>query len=110
MHYNLGLRGQRVSVTAAMSTRGIEDIDITGGTVNGEGFSQFIECSILPIMNPSDGTNPRSILIFDNASIHHVNRGFYQLTVRIICLWRRFLAKLNIFLKHMKLSMIQLKV
>lgn len=74
VHYNLGLRGQRLSVTAAMSTRGIEDINITDGTVNGEDFSQFIECSILPIMNPFDGTNPRSVLILDNASVHHVNR------------------------------------
>lgn len=36
VHHNLGLKGQRLSIIAAMSTRDIKDIDITDGTVSGD--------------------------------------------------------------------------
>ena len=55
------------SVTAAMSARGVEGIDIVEGTTNRDAF---LEHNILPIVQPS---NPRSLLVLDNASIHHVN-------------------------------------
>ena len=53
-----------------MSTRGIEDIDINEGTTNGDTFTTFLENNILQIMQPFNGSNPRSILVLDNASIH----------------------------------------
>ena len=71
--FKVGIRGKRLSVIAAMSARGVEDIDIIEGTTNGDAFSAFLEHNILPIMQPFNGTNPRSILVLDNASIHHVN-------------------------------------
>ena len=37
-------------------------------------FYDFIERSVLPAMMPFDGVNRRSILIMDDASIHHVHR------------------------------------
>ena len=39
--YKLAIRGQRMSCIAAMSTRGMEDVDIHEGNINGEIFSGF---------------------------------------------------------------------
>ena len=61
--FKLGISGKRLSVITA----------IIDGTTNGEAFTKFLEHSILPIMQPFNGVNPRSILILDNASIHHVD-------------------------------------
>lgn len=72
--FKLGISGKRLSVITAMSSRGVEDIDIIDGTTNGEAFTKFLEHSILPIMQPFNGVNPRSILVLDNASIHHVDK------------------------------------
>ena len=72
--FKVEIRGKRYSVITAMSTRGIEDIDINEGTTNGDKFTTFLEQHILPNMQPFNGSNPRSILVLDNASIHHVNR------------------------------------
>ena len=74
--FKVEIRGKRYSVITAMSTRGIEDIDINEGTTNGDKFTTFLEQHILPNMQPFNGSNPRSILVLDNASIHHVNRVF----------------------------------
>ena len=41
------------------------------GGVDGNNFCDYIERSLLPAMMPFDGVNPRSILIMDNAPIHH---------------------------------------
>ena len=40
--------------------------------MNGEVFTHYIEHNILPIMQPFNGTNPRSILVLDNASVSEV--------------------------------------
>ena len=40
-----------------MTTRGIEDVR-----------------SVLPIILPFDGMNPRSLIVMDNASIHHLDQ------------------------------------
>ena len=47
------------------------DFYFTCGTTNGETFKDFIERSLLPHLMPFDGTNPRSVVILDNASVHH---------------------------------------
>ena len=39
----LSIRGKCLSAVAAMSTRGIEDIDICEGTTNGEKFARIWE-------------------------------------------------------------------
>lgn len=67
--------GKRFSALALMSTRGIEDVALLGGGVDGINFCDSIERSVLAAMMPFDGVNPRSILIMDNASIHHVDRA-----------------------------------
>ena len=68
--FELGISGKRLSVITAMFSR-VENIDVIDGTTNGEAFTKFLEHSILPIMLPF---NPRSILVLDNASIHHVDK------------------------------------
>ena len=72
--HTLSIRGRRFSAITALSTHGIEDIHLTEGTVNGNVFIYFVEHILLPILQPFNGSNARSIVIIDNASIHHVDR------------------------------------
>ena len=47
---------------------------ITEGTMNGKRFTRFVRDVLLPHLNPFNGINPRSVVIMDNASIHHVEK------------------------------------
>lgn len=47
---------------------------IAEGTVNGEKFAGFIEKCLLPVLKPFDGINSHSVVVMDNASIHHVEQ------------------------------------
>ena len=62
------LRGKRYSVIAALSLHGIVDTYITSGTVSAADFQDFIDKSLL-----RHGLNPNSVVMLDNASIHHVH-------------------------------------
>ena len=73
LDYQLKLRGVRYSAIGILSMEGINDIYITEGTVNGDTFLDFVEKQLLPILNPFDGQSAHSVVIMDNASIHHVN-------------------------------------
>ena len=66
-------RGKRYSAIPVMSTRGIEDVLVTDKSVNGDLFLQFVEQCLVPVLQPFNGSNPRSVVIMDNASIHHVS-------------------------------------
>ena len=44
----------------------------TSVRVNGEVFGDFVRRSLLPILQPFNGINPCSVVIMDNASIHHL--------------------------------------
>ena len=70
----LDIRGKRLSVITAMSTRGIENIQVVQNTVGGDAFLHFVQTSLVRILQPFDGTNRCSFVIMDNASIHHVDR------------------------------------
>ena len=70
----LRVSGKRVSAIPVLTTRGIEDTFTTSNTVDGEKFEEFICQCVLPILLPFDGLNPRSVVIMDNASIHHLER------------------------------------
>ena len=61
-----------MSCIAAMSTRGIEDVAIHEGNINGEIFSDFISQNLVPLLQPIDDENSRSVVVMDNTSIHHV--------------------------------------
>ena len=64
--------GKRLSAIGILTYRGIEDVYIAEGNVNSDMFLQFIQRCLLPILQPFDGDNPCSVVIIDNASIHHV--------------------------------------
>lgn len=55
-----------------MSSTGIHDIYLAEGSVNGERFEYFVKTCLLPVLSPYNGVNHHSIVIMDNASIHHV--------------------------------------
>ena len=67
------MRGKRYSAISILSTEGVEDTYITEGTVNDEVFHDFVQKQLLPILSPFDGHSPWSVVIMDNASMHHVD-------------------------------------
>jgi len=58
----------RYSILPALSLDGILHTSILEGSHNGDTFFDFID-GLLDKMNPYP--NPRSVIVFDNASIHH---------------------------------------
>ena len=66
------VREKRHSVISAMGMDGIIDILITRQSVDGNLFYEFVEHELLPQLLPFDGINRNSVVILDNASIHHV--------------------------------------
>lgn len=65
--------GKRLSAIGILTYRGIEDTYIVEGNVNSDIFINFVQRCLLPILLPfGGGDNPRSVVILDNASIHHV--------------------------------------
>ena len=70
----LRVSGTCISAIPVMTTRGIESVYTTTGSVNGGNFDDFVCMHVLPIIMPFNGVNPRSIVLMDNASIHHMER------------------------------------
>ena len=67
------VRGVRYSGIPVMSLQGIHDVQIVEGSVNGLKFEEFIVYTLMPILNPFNGTNPLSVVIMDNCSIYHTS-------------------------------------
>lgn len=67
------VRGQHLSSIAIMSTAGLLDYHIVTGGVNGDIFYDFMHHQLLPHLQPFNGSNEQSIVILDNASIHHID-------------------------------------
>ena len=65
-------RGNHLSALAAMSTEGVLACKIVEGGVNAQTFDTFLSMDLASNLPPFDGLNPRSVIIMDNASIHHV--------------------------------------
>ena len=72
--YSFINRGKRFSAIPVLTTHGIEDVFVTDTTVNGDIFLQFVEQCLVPVLQPFNGSNARSVVIMDNASIHHVEK------------------------------------
>lgn len=72
-------RGQHVTAIVAMSLSGILDCYAVRGAINADKFEQFIQQSLAPVLQPFDGVNPNSIVVLDNASIHHVDQVVHAL-------------------------------
>lgn len=71
--HTLLARGTRYSAIAAVSVKGVQDVVLVEGSVNGEIFTDFVKYSLVPILHPFNGYNPNSIVVMDNAAIHHVD-------------------------------------
>ena len=65
-------RGSTYSSIAAICTEGLLAMETTSNSVNGDMFFDFSFAALIPEMLPFDGSNPKSIVIMDNRSIHHV--------------------------------------
>ena len=66
-------RGQRINAIAGLSSSGIVAVETVQGSVTGEKFYDFLRGSLIPQMLPYNGSNPCSIIIMDNCSIHHTS-------------------------------------
>ena len=62
------MRGIRYTPIPIVSVEGIHDVYLRQGSMNGDDFVQS------PILQPFNGLHPHSVVILDNASIHHVDR------------------------------------
>ena len=61
--HRLLVRGTRYSAIPVLSLQGIHDVQIFEGTVNGEKFVEFVEQSVVPLLQPFNGSNPLSVVI-----------------------------------------------
>ena len=68
------VKGKRHSTIAGMSMDGMLDIHITTQTVDADVFCEYIERYLLPYPLPFNSINPRSVVVMDNARIHHVDK------------------------------------
>ena len=56
-----------------MSTKGLLDVKVVDGGVNGDVFYTFVHTHLMLHLQPFNGRNPHSVVILDNASIHHID-------------------------------------
>ena len=49
------------------------DWKIVEGSVTADTFQEFLDEYLLPKLLPFNGINPKSVVIMDNATIHHVD-------------------------------------
>ena len=66
------VRGQHLSSITIMSISGVLDFQVVTGAVTGV-CEEFVQCSILPHLMLFNRTYQHSIVVIDNASIHHVD-------------------------------------
>ena len=66
------VRGERISVIAAMTINGVACLQVVHGTVTGNIFVEFTQKKLLPCLMNFDGINDNSVVVMDNCSIHHV--------------------------------------
>ena len=72
VNHTLLVRGERVSAIACMSVAGLLDVKTVKGTSDGDTFYDFVQSHLLQHLMPFNGTDPHSVVILDNCSIHHV--------------------------------------
>ena len=64
-------RGIKVSAVAVVALDGVQ---CSRDSINEDVFCDFLERYLLPHLLPINGVNPRSVVLLDNASIHHTTR------------------------------------
>ena len=65
-------KGKQFSAVGVMTTTALLDAYVVEGTVDGDVFYNFVQTTLLPQLMPFNGSNPNSIVILDNCSIHHL--------------------------------------
>ena len=80
--HKLLVQGKHLNAIAFMSVFGIIDCHIENGSVDGDQFYMCVQKYLLPHLMPFNGTNPHSVVIMDNASIHHVNEVVENLMIQ----------------------------
>ena len=63
--------GQTINAIVGISTAGVTAVELTTSTVNTDIFFDLVRSSLIPNMQQFNGTNPWSIVIMDNLSVHH---------------------------------------
>ena len=68
------IRGMRYTAIPVLSVEEIHDVCLHKGPMNGESFANFVQSCLIPInfCNHFNLVNSRSVVILDNAAIHHV--------------------------------------
>ena len=61
-----------MSGLAFMSVNGLIDVSNVKGTTDGDTFYDFVQKHLLPQLLPFNGINPRSVVVMDNCSVHHI--------------------------------------
>ena len=67
------VKGEHISVIAAISAKGVETIKIVRGSVDGDVFYDFVCENLLSKVMPFNSINSNSVVIMDNCSVHHTN-------------------------------------
>ena len=67
-------RGIKVSAVAAVALDGFVSVQCSRDSINEDVFCDFLEQHLLPYLLPFNGVNPQSVVLLDNASIHHTTR------------------------------------
>jgi transposase len=80
---------ERVSVLPAYTIEGYITARTFKGTCTGDIFEEFIIEQVLPLCNEYPG--PRSVIVLDNASVHHSNKVRILEVARRRGVWVRFL-------------------
>ena len=65
--------GQRINAMIGISSVGVIAMEITTSSVNTDIFFDFVRGSLIPNIQQFNGTNPRSIVVMDNLSVHHAD-------------------------------------
>ncbi len=72
VYHRFLVSGKRVSAIAAISSEGLLGVELTTGTNNADSFADFVRGTLVPNMQPFDGSSPNSVAVMDNCTIHHV--------------------------------------
>ena len=75
--HKLLVRGEHISVIAAISTKGLLDVKICRGGVDSDTFYDFINKNLLPYLCPFDSNH--SVVILDNCKIHHSQEAMHAI-------------------------------
>ena len=65
------ITSKRQAYIGALTLNGILWYRFIDGTTNGDIFQDFVEIELLPQLLPFNGVNDNSVVVMDNASIHH---------------------------------------